>query len=136
MPAKSKAQQKLFGLALAYKRGEVSDVSDEVKELSKLPEKDLVDYAETKHKGLPDKVEEDTTMQDIEKLLAISFKKRKYDFAKDLLTKILGKKYKENKGKWRHSLVWYASVVSKQIDGVDARTLASKIDGKKYKLVN
>jgi hypothetical protein len=136
MPAKSKAQQKLFGLALAYKRGEITDVSDEVKELSKLPEKDLEDYASTSHKGLPDKVEESTTMQEIEKLLSKTFKKNKYDFAKDLLTKILDKKYKENGGKWRHSLVWYAGVVANQINGVDARTLASKIDGKKYKLVN
>ena len=39
MPAQSKSQRRLFGLALSYKRGEATDVSDEVKELSKLPEK-------------------------------------------------------------------------------------------------
>lgn len=62
MPAQSKAQRRLFALALQYKRGELSasEVSDEVKDLSKLPEKDLRDYAETKEEGLPDKVAEET----------------------------------------------------------------------------
>jgi hypothetical protein len=61
MPAQSKAQRRLFALALQFKRGELaaSEVSDEVKDLSKLPEKDLKDYAETKEEGLPDKVDED-----------------------------------------------------------------------------
>jgi hypothetical protein len=62
MPAQSKAQRRLFALALLYKRGELSasEASDEVKDLSKLPEKDLRDYAETKEEGLPDKVAEET----------------------------------------------------------------------------
>jgi len=64
MPAQSKAQRRLFALALQFKRGELfaSEVSDEVKELSKLPEKDLKDYAETKEEGLPDKVSEEVTV--------------------------------------------------------------------------
>ena len=39
MPAQSKAQRRFFVLALQYKKGELksSEVSDEVKELSKLP---------------------------------------------------------------------------------------------------
>jgi len=59
--AVSKQQQKLMGLALAYKRGEVSGdkVSDAVKDLAKgMSEKELEDFAKTKHKGLPDKVDE------------------------------------------------------------------------------
>lgn len=59
--AVSKQQQKLMGLALAYKRGEVSDdeVSDSVKNMAKsMSEKELEDFAGTKHKGLPDKVVE------------------------------------------------------------------------------
>lgn len=64
MPAKSKGQRRLFALALQYKRGELalSDVSDEVKELSKLPEDKLKDYAKTKEANLPDRVEEDVTV--------------------------------------------------------------------------
>ena len=62
--AVSKQQQKLMGLALAYKRGEVSGdkVSDTVKDLAKgMSEKELEDFAKTKHKGLPDKVDEKYT---------------------------------------------------------------------------
>ena len=60
MPAQSKAQRRLFALALQFKRGELSasEVSDEVKELSKLPEEKLRDYAKTKETDLPDYVEE------------------------------------------------------------------------------
>ena len=56
MPAQSQQQQKLFGLALAYKRGEVpaSEVSDEIKNIAdRMSEKEIEDFAATKHKGLP-----------------------------------------------------------------------------------
>jgi len=64
MPAKSKAQRKIFALALQYKRGELSslEVSREIKELSKLPEETLLDYAKTKEKDLPDYVDEDVNL--------------------------------------------------------------------------
>ena len=61
MPALSKQQQKIMGLALAYKRGKVpaSKVSKSVKDLaSSMSEKDLADFAGTSHKGLPKKVRE------------------------------------------------------------------------------
>jgi len=59
MPAVSQQQQKLMALALAYKRGEVKDVSAKVKEIAdSMSEKDLEDFASTKHKGLPMKKEE------------------------------------------------------------------------------
>ena len=56
MPAQSQQQQKLFGLALAFKRGEVpaSEVSDEIKAIAdRMSEKEIEDFASTKHKGLP-----------------------------------------------------------------------------------
>lgn len=57
--AVSVAQQKLMAMALAYKRGEMDDASDEVKKIAdSMSEKDLEDFAKTKHKGLPDKVDE------------------------------------------------------------------------------
>lgn len=64
MPAKSKAQRKLFALALLYKRGELSasEVSDKIIELSKLPEKTLLDYAKTKIANLPDYVDETVSL--------------------------------------------------------------------------
>jgi hypothetical protein len=64
MPAQSKAQRRLFALALQFKRGEIpaSEVSDEVKDLSKLPEEKLREYAKTKETDLPDHVEETVTL--------------------------------------------------------------------------
>ena len=56
--AVSVAQQRLMGAALAYKRGEVKDVPDEVKKVAdSMSLKDLEDFAKTKHKGLPDRAE-------------------------------------------------------------------------------
>jgi hypothetical protein len=60
--AKSKAQQRLFGLALSVKDGDTpeSEVSQQVRDMAKnISKKDLEDYAKTKHKGLPDKVNEE-----------------------------------------------------------------------------
>jgi len=60
MPAQSKSQRRFFALALQYKKGELksSEVSDEVKELSKLPEDTLKDYVDTDEKDLPKKIKE------------------------------------------------------------------------------
>lgn len=61
MPARSKKQAKLFGLALQYKRGKISDdkVSDKVKELAdSMTEDQLKKYAETNREELPAKVGE------------------------------------------------------------------------------
>jgi hypothetical protein len=57
MPAKSKAQQKAAGAALAAKRGETG--KDALKGASRemfdsMSEKELEDLAETKRKGLPE----------------------------------------------------------------------------------
>ena len=57
MPAKSKEQQRLFGMVHAYQKGELKDASEEVKDIAKtISKKDAKDFAETKHKGLPNKV--------------------------------------------------------------------------------
>jgi hypothetical protein len=61
MPATSKAQQRLMGMAYALKKGDMKpeDASQEVKDLAdSMTLKQLKDYAETKHEGLPDHVEE------------------------------------------------------------------------------
>jgi hypothetical protein len=60
MPAKSKAQQKFMSLVYALKKGDVkpSDVSQDVRDAAKsMKTKDVKDFASTKHKGLPNKVE-------------------------------------------------------------------------------
>lgn len=46
MPAKSEKQRRLMGAALAYKRGESENVSDEVKKVADgMTEAELEDYA-------------------------------------------------------------------------------------------
>lgn len=59
--AESKQQQKIFGLALSVKRGETprSQVSAKVLEIvDGMSKKQIRDFAKTKHKGLPKKVDE------------------------------------------------------------------------------
>ena len=76
MPAVSQQQQKIMGLALAYKRGEVpaSKVSDQVKKLARsMSEKELEKYAGTKHKGLQKKVSEEK-LQELRKMVAKAIK--------------------------------------------------------------
>jgi len=66
--AVSKQQQKIMGLALSVKKGDTpkSKVSKKVKDMAKeMSKKDLEDFASTKHKGLPKKVEE---KEEVEKL--------------------------------------------------------------------
>lgn len=55
MPAKSESQQRLFGMALAAKRGK-GNMPAKAKELaSSMSEKQLHDFAATKHDNLPEK---------------------------------------------------------------------------------
>ncbi len=59
MPAKSQAQQKAAGAALAAKRGEIkkSELFGASKEMyESMTEKELEEFAETKRKGLPEHV--------------------------------------------------------------------------------
>ena len=63
----SKSQQKLMCMAYALKTGEMdpADASDEVKELAKsMSEKDLKDFASTKHDKLPTKIAKESTQVD------------------------------------------------------------------------
>jgi len=71
MPAKSQAQQKLMGLALAVKRGNVakSKVSKQIQKLANsMSEKDLKKFAGTKFKGLPSKLKEVASEADMEQM--------------------------------------------------------------------
>lgn len=57
MPAKSKSQQRLFGMVDAYQKGELDNASKEVKDIAKsISHKDARKFAKTKHKGLPNRV--------------------------------------------------------------------------------
>ena len=62
MPAKSKAQQALFGMALAVRKGEMkrSDADKSVLDIvdSDMTNKESEDFASTKRKSLPDYIKE------------------------------------------------------------------------------
>lgn len=62
MPAKSKSQQRLFGMAYAVRKGEMkrSDATEEVLDIvdSDMTDKEIEDFAKTKHKGLKEYISE------------------------------------------------------------------------------
>lgn len=62
MPAKSKSQQALFGMALAVRKGEMkrSDVNKEVLDIvdGDMTNKEIEDFAHTPHKSLPQHLKE------------------------------------------------------------------------------
>ena len=59
MPSKSKAQQRFFGMVDAYKKDEMKNASSKIKKAANgMSMSDVKDFAETKHDGLPEKVEE------------------------------------------------------------------------------
>lgn len=67
----SRRQQKAMGVALAAKRGDIpkSKLKGTSKEMVKMSEKDLEDFASTKHKGLPEKKKKETKEgDDVKKL--------------------------------------------------------------------
>jgi hypothetical protein len=75
MPATSKVQQRLMGMAYAYKKGELdpNEASQEVKDLAdSMTLKQLKDFASTKHDGLPE-VKENITPASINGMGAPAF---------------------------------------------------------------
>lgn len=58
MPAKSKAQQKAFGLARSVQKGErpPSTVGKMIQHMAKLPTNTVKEFAETPGEGLPSRV--------------------------------------------------------------------------------
>lgn len=80
MPSKSKSQQRFFGMVDAYKKGELKNASSNIKKAAKgMSMDDVKDFAETKHKGLPEKVEEQTiirlTESDLRKIVKESVRR-------------------------------------------------------------
>jgi hypothetical protein len=68
MPSTSIAQQQLMGMAYSLKKGEMDpkDASQEVKDLAaSMTLQDLKDFASTKHKGLPQKADENASPANI-----------------------------------------------------------------------
>jgi len=80
MPAKSESQQRLVGMALAAKRGK-GHFSEKIHEIAdSMSEKQLRDFAKTKHKDLPEK-KADMTIQ--EQAYVEGFTKRASEYGLD-----------------------------------------------------
>ena len=70
MPAKSKSQQRFFGMVRAAQKGELENPSPEVADVAEdISVKDAKKFAKTKHKGLPEKktVDEEASYRDFTK---------------------------------------------------------------------
>lgn len=97
MPSKSKAQQRFFGMVDAYKKGEMKNASSKIKKAAEgMSMSDVKDFAETKHKGLPEKVEENIirlTERDLHRIVKEAVEKILNDEAQDHT-------YSEKEMKW------------------------------------
>ena len=66
MPAKSKSQQRLFGMLHAYNKGELHGSKSLMRKMksmsSRISDEDARHFAETPHKGLPEKKAEDMSL--------------------------------------------------------------------------
>ena len=97
MPAESKSQQRFFGMVSAYKSGEL--------DLGKIPEslrkkirkaagdmsdKQVDDYASTKHKGLPEKLGMKHQSKQTEKILNTFISKKMPEKVEEALVDISG----------------------------------------------
>lgn len=91
MPSKSKAQQRFFGMVDAYKKGEMKNPSNKIKKAANgMSMSDVKDFAETKHKGLPEKVEEGKV---ILRMTESEFKKMVNESVNKILTELDWKTY-------------------------------------------
>jgi hypothetical protein len=59
MPAKSKAQQRFFGVVKAMQKGDIPQKGEAGKAAKSMSKKEVEKYASTKHDDLPNKVKED-----------------------------------------------------------------------------
>lgn len=74
MPAKSKSQQRLMGMVYAYKdKGSLPSnpvLANKIKKIARgISMKDAKKFAETKHKGKPERVEETFTFAEFLQML-------------------------------------------------------------------
>lgn len=96
MPAKSKAQQKIMAMALAYKRGKLKNASSKVKELAQsMTEKELSKYASTDTSGLPKKVTTETINRGKDKMSAKLIKRLVSETVKEVLSEDANEKQQQ-----------------------------------------
>ena len=86
MPAKSKAQQRFFGVVKGIQKGK-SGEGKAKKAADTMSKKDVDDFASTKHKGLPNRVKKETMVRELIKKLV-----------REVMTEMNEGKLKEGKG--------------------------------------
>jgi len=79
MPAKSKAQQRFFGMVRAAQKGEGASSPEVAKVADEISDKDAKKFAKTKHKGLPEKKKVEEEKSTYEKLKKKIGSKEKHD---------------------------------------------------------
>ena len=127
-----------------YIREEILNVGDEVTDSytgvsGKIIRRgtNYVTFAEddgTTHKKWLYELQEMTTGQLIKHVMAKSVKKKGYDKAVEVLKTVIDRKMKETGGKLKHDIGYYAAVVGKTINGIDARELSKAFADKYPKL--
>ena len=88
--AVSKQQQKFFGLVRAIQKGEASGSPEAEKAAQDMSKKDVKDFASTKHKGLPKKVQSESTLNQRIKELRKKPVKEDWEFDPNTLLQQLG----------------------------------------------
>jgi|TARA_Y100001938_G_C8000074_1_gene384227 hypothetical protein len=73
MPAKSKQQQKFFGVVKAMQSGDIPKKGEAGKVAKDMSKKEVDKYASTKHKGLPKKVKREV----LEKIKALTSEQKR-----------------------------------------------------------
>ncbi len=63
MPAKSKSQQRFFGMVRAAQKGEGASSPEVAKVADEISDKDAKKFAKTKHKGLPEKKKQEESFE-------------------------------------------------------------------------
>ena len=88
--AVSKQQQKFFGLVRAIQKGEASGSPEAEKAAQDMSKKDVKDFASTKHKGLPKKVQSESNLNQKIKELRKKPVKEDWEFDPNTLLQQLG----------------------------------------------
>ncbi len=126
--AVSKAQQKFFGMVRAKQKGEMDDASPEVAKAAKsMSKKDVKDFAKTKHKNLPDKVDESTKLVEFSDAQLQQLKKAYADLEKINVTSPTYKKLKAMIARMdKAALEKVARAKVRFVSQIAARELAAK----------
>lgn len=120
MPSKSKSQQRFFGMVDAYKKGEMKNASSKIKKAANdMSMSDVKDFAETKHKGLPEKVEEGKvivrlTESDLHQIVKESVKRVMKEADRHRPDYFKGKPDRHREGYWKER--WAKQKAAKQAE--------------------